>query len=542
MGDSRPVAAPEPLARSVQAGEASSSPRPILELKGVTQRFGGRVVLQNLSWRLLPGESAVILGPSGAGKSVFLSILLGFLRPDKGSVDYGGHATDDLFARLAVLFQEDTLFDDRDVETNLAMALLERGDLLAGPFPPETTLRIEAALRDVGLDPTAVARLPPRNLSGGMRRRVALARALLRAPQTLVADEPTSGLDRRTSEAIYDLMAGLIRRRGMNAVIVTHDPLCALRLGEPIYYFTPRGGSLARFEPPADQGTGRPTVETLTDWIESVREERPEPVAGGSRPETPPLEAAAREWRRTALSGVEAVGRAVMAARVALRPPSRRLLAQHLIHWGLKSLPLTILIFALLGVVAEVQAERSIAELGFSNRLPELMGLFLARLAPIMSAFLLAGRCGSAVTAHLGWMELSGQRRGLVTLRIDPERTFFPPLLWGWALILPGLAWVGMLAGGAAAWGFIASGLSRAEITPRFFVNEALAALEPALAASILIKTLLMSVGLATAAYVAGTRPKRSATDVTRAITLGLVVSFIWISLVDATVSLALPT
>lgn len=525
--------------RSELGAHDPASPSVLLALRGVRKSFAGREVLPGLDWSLREGECAVILGRSGSGKSVFLSILLGFLEPDAGEVFRHASLGEDLFAGVAVMFQEDALLDDRSVEANLALALLERADLFTGPFDEGTDRAIDAALSDVGLDPALVREKPPSALSGGMRRRVALARALVRGPRILVADEPTTGLDPETSDTIFELLAEVVARRGLTAVVVTHDATCAARLGDPILCFPPRPRSLPRFEAAAS----RPTRDEVLAWMERTLREADTRNAAprASTPEPAPEPASAPapyvDWH----GGVETLGRALLALEGLAVPPRPRALLRELRLWGLGTIPLVLLVFGLLGLVSLVQVERSVAELGFSNRVPELLAMMLTRLAPVMTGFLLAGRCGSAVAAQLGWMTLSGQMRALRTLRVEPGRELLPPLFAAWALAAPPLALLGLAAGAGAAWSVLALGLSTAQITPRFFAREFLEAIDSAVLLSMFLKTELMAAGMVAIAWTAGTWRKRSTLDVAHAITVALVLSFVWNTVADAAVSLAIP-
>src|SRR5690606_18771811 len=134
------------------------------------------------------------------------------------------------------------------------------------------------------------------------------------------------------------------------------------------------------------------------------------------------------------LEAVDAVGRGALLLGRLRHGVGWRMLAHELRVWGWGTLPLTTLIFLLLGIVMQVQAEAAVLPYGGSRFLPELVALSLLRLGPILTGFLVAGRCGSAIGAHTGYMVLSGQFRALRTLRIEPERALFPPVFW--ALVL----------------------------------------------------------------------------------------------------------
>lgn len=511
---------------------------PIISFSEVTATLGGRTILDRLSWTLREGECAVVFGQSGSGKSVFLSLLLGFLKPNAGQVQYFGELHHDFFGQVAVLFQEDALLGDRTVETNLAIALLERLDVFSGPFEGDVQTAIDRTLREVGLEPDVVRAVLPSALSGGMRRRVALARTLIRSPKVLIADEPTSGLDAETSRVIHELMAEVIRKNNMSAVIVTHDAACVELLGDPVYYFTPKAGELARR--PKAEGPSVPD-DRIDSWIRSEKEKYESAYASEDKREPTgtssvfTIESAKQEmWE-----GIGALGRALLLTRRVFDFGSPRLLLHHLQRWGVGSFGLVVLIFFLLGVVLEIQSEEAIIEVGFSNRLPELFALGLTRVSPIVCAVLMAGRCGSAISAQTGWMTLSGQNRALRTMRLDPDREIFAPVFWSWVIALPLLAGIGAFVAAFAGWSLLASGIARADITARFFTSEFVGNLEASELWIAFAKAVVMAAGCATIAYAGASSPKRSTSDVSRSMTRGLVLSFIWIGLVDTVLSLA---
>lgn len=490
---------------------------PLFEMREVTVALGGRVILDRLNWKLEAGQAAVILGPSGSGKSIFLSTLLGFIQPASGAVTRPGGGGEDLFRQVSVLFQDDALLDDRTVEANLAIALLGRVDVWGGPFDGEVSGRIDAALRDVALDPDRVRRQFPAHLSGGMRRRVALARALLRRPRILVADEPTSGLDPETAESIFALMKQQIEAQGMSAVIITHDPLCARMLGNPSYRFTPGEGKFQPWEP----GVGH----------------RAEPPSS-SDPGSSGGIAAGVVWSESGARWIDGMGWVALRLRdVAVLPPAG-LLREGLVRWGAQSAGLVALIFFMSGLVVAVQAERAVVALGFSNRIPELFAVALTRTAPLLVGVLMAGRCGSAAAAQTGWRVLSSQHRALRTLGIDPDRSFFPPLAWSWMLAAPLLMVVGLASAVIAALVYLALPLSRARITPTFFLEDLPATISGATVAGMVAKCVLMAGGMAVIAYRSGAGAPRSSQDVTRGMTRALVASFIWLAAVDLVLGL----
>lgn len=211
-------------------------PRPeeaVIEAAGLRKAFGGRIVLDGVSLSLSRGETLVVLGRSGTGKSVLLKVLHGLLPPDAGTVRLFGVAWEAADAatraalrrRIGFLFQGGALFDSLSVFDNIAFPLRE----CVGAGEAEIRDRVAELLSACGLSPDAAEKMPA-ELSGGMRKRVALARALALSPDALFYDEPTTGLDPATSAAVAGLVAEMGARFGVAQIVVTHDIPLALRV------------------------------------------------------------------------------------------------------------------------------------------------------------------------------------------------------------------------------------------------------------------------------------------------------------------------
>lgn len=208
-----------------------------LEWRGVRKVLGGRPVLDGLDLSVPEGRSLVIIGGSGQGKSVTLKLALGLMRPDAGSVLFRGQPLPGLFRRRqsalyrqsGVLFQGAALFDSLRVWEVVAFRLLH------AEGRPKRRAREAAieALAQVQLG-AEVADLFPSELSGGMQKRVGLARAIIGAPRILFFDEPTTGLDPVTAAAINRLIADQVRRLGCTAVTITHDLVSARTIADEI--------------------------------------------------------------------------------------------------------------------------------------------------------------------------------------------------------------------------------------------------------------------------------------------------------------------
>ena len=196
----------------------------MIELKSVHKSFGANAVLRGVDLTVPSGESMVIIGGSGTGKSVLLKCILGLIHPDSGTITLDGQdvekaARDAFLARFGMLFQGGALFDSLPVWQNVAFRLL-RG-LKKRPKAEAREIAIEK-LRRVGLKPE-VADLFPAELSGGMQKRVGLARAIAAEPEIIFFDEPTTGLDPIMAGVINELIREIVVEMGATAMTITHD-------------------------------------------------------------------------------------------------------------------------------------------------------------------------------------------------------------------------------------------------------------------------------------------------------------------------------
>jgi len=197
----------------------------MIEVKDLWKNFGDNDVLMGVSLKIPKGNTLVILGPSGCGKSVLLKHLVGLIRPDKGEiliegVDITKISEKELYEirkKFGFQFQGSALFDSMDVEENVGLSLKENTKLT----PNEIKTIVEEKLEIVGLP--GIQKLMPSDLSGGMKKRVALARSLSTNPDYILYDEPTTGLDPIMSDAIDELIKELTDRLQVTSIVVTHD-------------------------------------------------------------------------------------------------------------------------------------------------------------------------------------------------------------------------------------------------------------------------------------------------------------------------------
>lgn len=210
---------------------------PKISLRGVTKAFGAKQVLRGVDLDVATGESMVVIGGSGSGKSVLLKCIIGLMRPDSGSIKIDGEETVGLSDRdrtrvmrkFGMLFQGGALFDSLRVWENVAFGPIQSD----GMAPAKAREVAIAKLGAVGLAPE-IGQLFPAELSGGMQKRVALARAIAREPEIIFFDEPTTGLDPIMADVINDLIVKCVSDLGATAVSITHDMASARKIGHRI--------------------------------------------------------------------------------------------------------------------------------------------------------------------------------------------------------------------------------------------------------------------------------------------------------------------
>lgn len=210
---------------------------PKIALAGVRKRFGKKVVLDGIDLEIGRGQSLVIIGGSGSGKSVLLKSILGLVPPDSGSIKVDGVETagmsgsgrEDLLRKFGMLFQGAALFDSLKVWENVAFGLIQ-GRKMKRDLARDIAID---KLGQVGLTPE-VGELSPAELSGGMQKRVALARAIAAEPEIIFFDEPTTGLDPIMADVINDLIIACAKRLGATTLSITHDMASARKIADRI--------------------------------------------------------------------------------------------------------------------------------------------------------------------------------------------------------------------------------------------------------------------------------------------------------------------
>lgn len=202
----------------------------VIKVKNLYKSFGDNHVLSDLNVTLGKGENVVILGKSGSGKSVLIKCIIGLIKPDQGSIEVLGNlipyddqdTMDQMRAKVGFLFQSNALYDSMTVRENLEFPL--RRHRISDMTADSVEEAVELALQDVGLEHTID--MMPAELSGGMRKRIALARTLILKPEIILYDEPTTGLDPITSREISHLILEVQKKYNASSMIISHDMHC----------------------------------------------------------------------------------------------------------------------------------------------------------------------------------------------------------------------------------------------------------------------------------------------------------------------------
>ena len=240
----------------------------MIEIQKLSKKFNNHSVLNKLSLDVLTGETCVIIGRSGCGKSVLLKHIVGILKPDEGKVlvndnevaNLGELELNALRFKISMVFQGGALFDSMSVADNVGFSLIEhthiaQKDLLA---------RVEESLHLVGLG--GIGNLMPAELSGGMKKRVALARAICIRPEIILYDEPTTGVDPITADSINELIRSLHDKLKVTSVVVTHDMKSAYHIADKIAMMY-QGRIILEGSPKDIQSTQDPVVHQFINGL-----------------------------------------------------------------------------------------------------------------------------------------------------------------------------------------------------------------------------------------------------------------------------------
>ncbi len=228
---------------SERLNQKTAVDHPLVEARGVSVHFGNQPILANLSLSIGRGQTVAIIGESGCGKTVFLKTLVALIPPTSGTIYFDGQSLNDsnheqlaaIRRHMGFVFQNAALFDSMSIFDNVAFPLRQNEVVSES----EVRERVMMHLAEVGLSADVIDKWPA-EISGGMRKRVGLARALILSPELIVYDEPTTGLDPIMSDVINELILSTRRRHPVTSVVVTHDMRTARKVADRVLMFFPR--------------------------------------------------------------------------------------------------------------------------------------------------------------------------------------------------------------------------------------------------------------------------------------------------------------
>ncbi|MDD5669186.1 MAG: ABC transporter ATP-binding protein [Candidatus Omnitrophica bacterium] len=240
----------------------------MIELRNISKSFESHKVLDDLTLHVKRGSTFVVIGRSGCGKSVLLKHIEGLLKPEAGEIFVDGKSIlsmpdadmNSLRMKMGMVFQGGALFDSLTVGENVGFSLIEYSSLTKDQIHG----RVEESLKLVGL--SGIQELTPSELSGGMRKRVALARAICTNPDIILYDEPTTGVDPITADAINDLIRGLHDKLRVTSIVVTHDMKSAYKIADRIGMLY-QGKLIAEGSPEEIQNSGNPFVHQFINGL-----------------------------------------------------------------------------------------------------------------------------------------------------------------------------------------------------------------------------------------------------------------------------------
>lgn len=540
MNDSTPL--PDRTARTSTLPDGGADV--LLRARGLRVRVPGRTLIEQVNLEIRPGDRVALLGPSGCGKSQLLDRLLGLTptEPEDGMVERGyelpapprpdaaNAPSSDRDMPLGMVFQTNALFDTLTVRQNIAVGSGKPHHAGAGDAAAEW-------IRAVGMHPERDGGKYPAELSGGMQRRVALARALAARPRLLVLDEPLVGLDGESLRIVTETVARAYRESqgAMAVLVVTHDYPFAIEFCDRVLWIHP----------------DRRRVEEVGEWRDldlAARKNRIESLLrdAGAKAARDAVGADTPERRRPWWEGLRRTFAGYLPPRNPLSPSSSlgalvlgflhgpfagiRPGRDFLEHWTracILAVPYVGLIFSLLGLLLVLQGERMLGPYGLASRIPEAVTRgILEGIGPLLLALLMGGRSGSAMAADLGAQRFGRQVDQWRLLGRDPAEVLFAPRAWALVLALPLLYLLGVYIALGTGWLFY-SLIPQAGLTARAFWEGARQYWELLPTLHGMTRVALDGAVLASIAYVFGTSPKQGPEDIAEGSTRTVVYSAI---------------
>ncbi len=502
----------------------------IISVENLRIRVGAdKILLENASFSLEPGEWVGLCGPSGSGKSRLLSAILGFSEAESGEIVLEGRRPAsahhpphlDYYTPLAAVFQESALLDELTVRENL---------LLAGATPE----RADVLLRRALLDPGADGEKLPSALSGGMARRVALARALARTPHVLILDEPLAGVDPKTRDLLVEWLRELrTEHPEMAAIVVAHEIDVLTGLCDRALVLRPHERALrdVNLSVPEEEQRRRLLGAELNESTMGTEKTSPSP--------TPSLVAELHaQLRDVSLAVWEGV---LLAPRLLASLPSglaHPRFVEFFLRYGFLSLPFILIVNLIIGLSLVIQTEAILLPLRQTQRIPEAMAAAVIEgFGPLLVGLLMAGRAGSSQCGEIGMKRLARQWEALWLVGRDADAELFAPRAMGLVLAMPVLVLAGLgaaLFSGALYFRVFSS----SSLTGTFYLSDLAQQITFTGVAAGLLKGLCFGLGIAFCAYIVGRRPANSSEEVAQSSTLATTLAAAAVILIDFVISL----
>lgn len=457
----------------------SQSSANLVEVRGIRFSRGDRVIFDDISLSVPRGKITAIMGPSGIGKTTLLRLIGGQIPPDKGEILFDGENVPQMSRsrlytvrkRMSMLFQSGALFTDLNVFDNVAYPLREHTRLPEALLHTTVMMKLEA----VGL--RGAAKLMPSELSGGMARRAALARAIALEPDLIMFDEPFVGQDPITMGVLVKLISELNSTLGVTCIVVSHDVPEVLSIADFAYIVADKKvvahGSAQSLRENADPRV-RQFIDGIADGPVPFRYPAGDyhhDLLGKGVKRLMLLNALAALGHR-GIKTIATFGRAglMLFNAVVGKPEFRKhapLLVRQLYNVGVLSMLIIIVSGLFIGMVLGLQGYLVLTTYSAETSLGMLVALSLLReLGPVVAALLFAGRAGSALTAEIGLMRATEQLSSMEMMAVDPLRRVISPRFWAGVISLPLLTIIFVAVG---VWGGSLVGVSWKGIDGGFF-------------------------------------------------------------------------
>lgn len=432
----------------------------LIQLKNINKSFNQRNVLNDINLGIHQGESIVILGESGSGKSVLLNLIIGFEQADSGSINVFGNEIykasnqklENIRKHFAVVFQNSAIFDSLSIKENVLIA--EIIFKKSGNFDLTSKKSYKELMKSVGLDSIDEDKKPS-ELSGGMKKRLAIARVLALNPDVILYDEPTTGLDPVTGKKISELINQIHFDNNKKTLItVTHDYYYAIKNASTIYYLDKLNGKLIKILTKREINAIAGNAERIKFLSEKIDEIVNEPI----HTEEVIIGEVGKNNFESILAFFERLGNLFFLLFQIGLPYRKKDIFKRLVTLGINSLPLILIIGFFIGMLITLQfyvgieSYKQFADLKIPRTISEnLLILF----APLLTGLLLSGKVGTLISSEIGSKNYLNQINALKTLSICPERFLLAPIYFSLLLSVPLLtlifAFSGIL-GGLVVW------------------------------------------------------------------------------------------